>query len=598
MGKLARPGRLMLASLFVGAAALAAWRAVSQAQASPTAPSDWRADWALSEGFALSRDTSGYQLPTALAFVPQPGAGPQDPLYFVAELGGQIKVVTNDRSVHTFAADFFERRPETELPDLDGETGLAGMCLAPAQGYVFVTYGYRDAEGLLQNGLLRFDARPNTFSLAPTDRATLNAAFAGHEAAASHQVGSCQVVDETVYVSVGDGFQSAQSQQVDSPLGKVLRMTLDGEPAPGNPYYRAGEAVTPAAYVWAYGFRNPFGLKAVGQQLFVADNGRDLDRFVEVGKGENYLWDGTDWSIGARADVVLSPDVGPAQMEYVGQATAGWPEPYAHSFYMAMSKPEVTGILRIGYRLTAAAEPGVPGYFLKYQGNNTQVVVGVAMGPDGLYFTPLFPDAGGGSAVYKVAFAPDEPHPFTMSNTTDPMSILQLKGCLGCHELYGEGGTAAPTLDPVPLAQRLAARLAAPDYLARLAEIDALSREPYLSYTAARAEVAQAEGQERLRAWMIYHIMEPKFDNPSSQMPNLGVTEAEATIITDFLLEERTPLQQVQDFILKFLPTVPRPRDIFFAFALGLMAGMLLLGGVMGSVSLLTRRGRGRGDDP
>ena len=77
---------------------------------------DWRSDWSLKENFDISIDTEGYRFPTAIAFVPNPGNGPKDPLYFVTELRGKVKVVTNDRTVYTFAKDFFTFKPLEELP--------------------------------------------------------------------------------------------------------------------------------------------------------------------------------------------------------------------------------------------------------------------------------------------------------------------------------------------------------------------------------------------------------------------------------------------------------------------------------------------------
>ncbi|MCI0481371.1 MAG: hypothetical protein L0213_07270, partial [Candidatus Dadabacteria bacterium] len=59
----------------------------------------------------MAIDTEGYSFPTSIAFVPEPGSGPRDPLYFVTELRGRVKVVTNDRSVHTFAEDIFRFEP-------------------------------------------------------------------------------------------------------------------------------------------------------------------------------------------------------------------------------------------------------------------------------------------------------------------------------------------------------------------------------------------------------------------------------------------------------------------------------------------------------
>ncbi len=68
---------------------------------------DWRSDWAVADGFTIVEDTTGYHFPSAIAFVPEPGPDPKDPLYFVTELRGTLKVVTNDRSIFTFAENVF-----------------------------------------------------------------------------------------------------------------------------------------------------------------------------------------------------------------------------------------------------------------------------------------------------------------------------------------------------------------------------------------------------------------------------------------------------------------------------------------------------------
>ncbi len=53
---------------------------------------DWRSDWEVEDNFTISIDTRGYNFPSAIAFVPQPGKGhPKDPLYFVTELRERLK---------------------------------------------------------------------------------------------------------------------------------------------------------------------------------------------------------------------------------------------------------------------------------------------------------------------------------------------------------------------------------------------------------------------------------------------------------------------------------------------------------------------------
>lgn len=85
---------------------------------------DIHPDWTVPPGFQIKVDTSGYDSPAAIAFVPEPGPDPDYPLYYVAELAGTIKVVTNDRQVQVFARDLdlFE-------PDFNerGQIGLAGL---------------------------------------------------------------------------------------------------------------------------------------------------------------------------------------------------------------------------------------------------------------------------------------------------------------------------------------------------------------------------------------------------------------------------------------------------------------------------------------
>jgi hypothetical protein len=87
--------------------------------------------------------------------------------------------------------------------------------------------------------------------------------------------------------------------------------------------------------------------------------------------------------------------------------------------------------------------------------------------------------------------------------------------------------------------------------------------------------VMELQGQERLRTWMIYHLMEPKFDNPNSLMPNTGLSRAEATLISDYLLQagQKTFLEKAKATIIRHLPTVILPRHLFFALGIGLMVG-------------------------
>lgn len=548
---------------------------------------DWRTDWAVEDGFAIQIDTEGYHFPTAIAFVPNPGPGPDDPLYFVTELRGTIKVVTNDRSIHTFAEVSFDLRPKQELPSGLGETGLAGICLDPAHGYVFVTFTYQDQHGVLRNNVGRFESTPGTFSLSPTASTTFPEIFAADRSAISHQIGPCAVDGDRLYVSVGEAGQPFLSQQLSSTLGKLLRLDLDGNPPTDNPFYRDASVTNPANFVWAFGLRNPFSLELVDGRVFVADNGVAIDRFLEIRRGENYLWDGTDWSIGARAAGLIAPSVGPVQMDFATPQGTVFPREYEGRFFLATAGvPETRGvpnrrgakgILVVNYDLATRQMAGVPTTFARYRGSRYQSVVGLQFGPDALYFVPLFPNQAGSTPVLKIVPDSAQSHPFRVGDSAHPQFLLGEKGCYGCHVLDTRGyGTVGPPLDTPELSDRLLVRLHSSEYVRQVQQLDTVDAEPLRSYRGARREVLAAEGMERVRIWMRYRLQEPRFDDPRAQMPNLSLSDEQATILTSYLLEGAESSGGWLAGIRRRLPK-PGYRLVALAFACGLaipLAGM------------------------
>lgn len=291
------------------------------------------ANWSVDEGYSLQVVAQGFSLPTSIAVVREPNPDPKAPMLFVTELRGAIKIVSNDGTVTTFAR-IPNFTPEAEWPDNSGEAGMAGICLDPARGYVYTTYAYRDGMGLLRNGMTRFSAAPHTFEGAASGREDYLDLFKADNSAFSHQIGGCVVADDSVYLSVGDGGNPASSRKLDTLLGKILRLTLDGKPYPGNPFVADGGR---AAAVYAYGLRNPFGLAVVDGRVFASENGVGLDRFLEIQQGRDYAWDGTDASIATNAAVVFSPTICPVQVAYAPTGeTVLQPRPNAR-FLIAIS---------------------------------------------------------------------------------------------------------------------------------------------------------------------------------------------------------------------------------------------------------------------
>jgi len=125
----------------------------------------------------------------------------------------------------------------------------------------------------------------------------------------------------SLFLSVGDRQRMTPSQDPDSELGKILHLTLDGKPAPGNPnagktgkatadliapprtteaaktapvvstYTYPGPNLAPSE-IWASGFRTPYGLTfGPDGRLWELEHGpQGGDELNLVEKGKNYGW--------------------------------------------------------------------------------------------------------------------------------------------------------------------------------------------------------------------------------------------------------------------------------------------------------------------
>ena len=99
--------------------------------------------------------------------------------------------------------------------------------------------------------------------------------------------------DGTLFVSIGDRSDSppwAVAQDLNSHLGKILHITVDGSPAPDNPFL-GKPGVLPE--IWAYGVRNPEGLAfdpATGRLWDNEHGPRGGDELNLIEKDKNYGW--------------------------------------------------------------------------------------------------------------------------------------------------------------------------------------------------------------------------------------------------------------------------------------------------------------------
>jgi glucose/arabinose dehydrogenase/alpha-beta hydrolase superfamily lysophospholipase len=170
--------------------------------------------------------------------------------------------------------------------------------------------------------------------------------------------------DGYLYVALGDGDHPENGQNLDTLLGKILRIDVDhGNPygiLPDNPFVSRGGR----GEIFAYGFRNPyrFSFDTGGtHSLFVADVGEDRREEVDiVTKGSNYGWpikEGTlcfmpptgCLSTGARGEPLIDPII-----EYdhsVGRAVIGG------FVYRGMALPEFAGRYIFGNWVTSSSPP-------------------------------------------------------------------------------------------------------------------------------------------------------------------------------------------------------------------------------------------------
>jgi hypothetical protein len=543
---------------------------------------EWKNDWSILKGFSLTKDTTGYQYPTIIKFVENPGSNPNDALYYVLELQGKVKVITNDRTVYTFAENFLP----VPLKETFDPYGAAGMCLDSESGDIFVTFSYFDDKSFTQkNAMIKFKTNSKVFGLKPSSEELFLDLFANEVAHGDHQIGPCEVLDDQLFVSVGYGNDKSESQNIKTTLGSILRMKLNFEPFDDNPFYLNDNIKTAEDYIWAYGVRNVFGLKSFEGRLFATENGGNIDRFNEIKKGENYLWDGTDWSVAARADYIFSPSVAPVQLDIMDQESSIFPTKYNRKFFVALSGlPAGNGpgrqgersVIMLDYDMNNNRINSPPSYFMKYSGSGLQLPVNLSFGPDGLYILPLFPDNSGEGFVLKAEYSPDSLYPNNLSNRTAKELINDL-GCMQCHEIEGKGGQYAKVLD-VKAIKSINKRINSQEYIDQVEKIDAINNQFTNKYRAARHEVLDAPPtKQKTLLWLSSYIREPKFDDLQAKMPKFDITEDESMRIAKYLLKIGTEnqttdnsfLNQIRYKVLLWIPEL-RYRHILFTFIFGI----------------------------
>ncbi|SCY51904.1 Por secretion system C-terminal sorting domain-containing protein [Flavobacterium anhuiense] len=198
---------------------------------------------------------------------------------FIAERAGIVKVFQNNAVSTVF----------TVTTVTDNEQGLLGLTLHPnfaTNGYVYVFYSINDAN-VIRHRIERIKIDANNQVINRQEILLLEPIGGGF-----HNGGDLKFFNGYLYVTVGDSQLNTNSQDLDTYKGKILRLTEDGQPAPGNPYYGSGSIQRQS--IWVYGFRNPWRLVAneTANKLFVLDVGTSWEEVNEISNPtiRNYAW--------------------------------------------------------------------------------------------------------------------------------------------------------------------------------------------------------------------------------------------------------------------------------------------------------------------
>ncbi|PHK21011.1 hypothetical protein VF12_38655, partial [Nostoc linckia z15] len=209
-------------------------------------------------GFSQVQVINGLSYPTAFAFAP-------DGRIFITEQAGKLRVVKNGVLLPT---------PFVELNVYaGGEAGLNGVVLDPdfaTNHYVYLYYTAFGNPYPLRNRVTRFTANGDV-ALANSETIILELDPLGY--AEQHNGGAMHFgPDGKLFVGVGESRVPTNAQNLDTYLGKILRINANGSVPLDNPFPTGSEQ---KKRIWAYGVRNPFSfsIQPESGRLFVNDVG-------------------------------------------------------------------------------------------------------------------------------------------------------------------------------------------------------------------------------------------------------------------------------------------------------------------------------------
>lgn len=220
----------------------------------------------------LSIVAQNLEVPWALAFLP-------DGSLLFTERKGTVQLV--DPSGQLQQAPIATLTQVKEI----SESGLLGIAVHPKfteNKYVYLYYTYSGDNNTVRNRVSRFLFDGNSLKEEKIMVDTI-------PGAPNHDGGRIKFgPDGYLYIATGDSQDPSLAQNTSSLAGKILRVTDEGQAAPGNPF---------ATRIYSFGHRNPQGLAWDDRdQLFATEHGRSgiqsgFDELNLIQAGKNYGWD-------------------------------------------------------------------------------------------------------------------------------------------------------------------------------------------------------------------------------------------------------------------------------------------------------------------
>ena len=311
----------MRLACFAALAALTATGAQAQVNIGTQAP-------AASNPFVVTKVAS-FNLPWRIAFLP-------DGRMLVTEKVGPVWLVTQQGA----------KTPVAGVPAVlaEGQGGMLGVFLSPhyaSDHLVYLTYS-EPGDGGSSLALARAKL---ALGQGKASLEGLQVIWRDGERGQGGQFGG-QVAfapdGKSLFLTVGERQRFTPAQDPNQPLGKILRLTLDGKPAPGNPhagklgaatvpiinppkdteaaktapvvrtYTFPGPNLTPAE-TWSSGHRTPYGLAfAPDGRLWELEHGpRGGDELNLIEPGKNYGWPLVSYAANYDGVPIPSPDTRP-----------------------------------------------------------------------------------------------------------------------------------------------------------------------------------------------------------------------------------------------------------------------------------------------